>query len=113
MHIKSWPYWLRGGVLGVIVVLFAITYMVATGSTPGFLIPIVLPVILVLGVLGLFAFYSGSASFAGSINNSEPLILMVSLFLIWFIIGAVIGAIFGGIKNRKKPVSTSIQTPLM
>jgi hypothetical protein len=88
MSWKDWPYWVRGGVIGVLVyfilALLVVTYIfsVATSSDDGLaLIVIFLP--------GLW------------LTQKSIFALLINL-LSFFIIGAIIGWIIGKIKERKE-----------
>ena len=89
---KDWPYWLKGGVIGLVfvLILFLLIYFNLLGSSISGTLGIFIVVITFIGALGL------CPENACQFYTAGLLILLIESF----IIGAIIGWIIGKIKNK-------------
>jgi len=91
---KNWSYWLRGGIISVIIylILLLITFLCAeNASGEGFVC-----LLFFVPTLLLMPLYQAIFGYP------EPVYLAYVFFVIfWFVIGAVVGLIIGKIKRRK------------
>ena len=100
MSWKNWPYWLKGGVIGVILIIVFFIIIVSISNTskgctswensPYYCISII-------GASFLIAVVTGS-------RNMMFLYISTGItnIIIVFIVGSLIGLIYGKIKNRKE-----------
>lgn len=95
-------YWLRGGIIGLIIfgVLIALTILVPhgdMGNLPGWiLLFLALPVYIMLGILERFSsFRSGFGPISGFLILTIPYS---------FVFGSILGWLYGKIKNRNKVI---------
>jgi hypothetical protein len=91
MKDKKKRYWLRGGIIGLIIGLFLII-------NP-------FPFIRFLGIFSELVYYIsfGFVYNLMNINQEEYLFyILIFHFIVFFIYGVIIGGIYGKIKNRKK-----------
>lgn len=103
MNWKSWPYWVKGGILGGSVgLVFALGLWTCTGKSysgySGFggliCLPWALPVVALIYLTG------GAWGFPSSISAlNSPFFLNVA---IWAIVGSLLGYLYGKFKNRKQ-----------
>ena len=102
MNWKNWPYWVKGGIIGAIVMILIIgvDYVGACyGGTKQefcgyFTIMASLPLaFLLLGKLTAFEIFSTKVSITE---------YMVSAVILYFILGAFIGFLYGKYKSRKQ-----------
>ncbi len=95
MNWKKWPYWVRGGVVGVLFAVFLVggfhycPSVGVDGKTNFQCLLWAIPL-----SIGEFIFY-------GLFDFPLPLFLFVEI-IIWFILFALLGWLYGKIKNRKK-----------
>jgi len=118
---SDWPYWLKGGIIGVTYAVILTIYFFYSpfrlSSIPiiGFLFTIIsyifnFPFILILGL----SFYGFSFLVLFGVSGLAPdiyfhLEIMITSSILYFIIGSIIGLIYGKIKSRKNtpPVQTN------
>src|SRR3989344_2379867 len=102
MNFKNWPYWVKGGVVGIFTV--TILSLIPAGGFHGgriwFLAPI-FPLLLIgdREVVGrLFKFFN-----IDDIHNPILANIKIALFLLllYFVAGAIIGWLYGKFKNHK------------
>ncbi len=116
---KTWPYWLKGGIIAVLIYLlisiislieFQINYGKSDMGTLGYWI------IMLFGIF-LFMFYEKLFLFINYLfyqepypNKTELLPLIVFILLnaiIYFLIGSIIGFLINKIKSKKKKLQAS------
>lgn len=114
MFYKNWPYWLKGGLLGIIAMAVLIIILIPFGRSGWFITTpiyyydwVFLPGIIVgfwLPDLTLFIKFWGFKTpyeiNTYSIILARTIVVVISVF-IYFISGAIIGLIYGKIKNKK------------
>src|SRR3989344_5636060 len=104
MKWSKWPYWVRGGVIGIVIVVlfFSLFYSCTLREAPGpgsgwecfpfLLFSPLLPGAMLYDILG------------GEIISRTPShfywVTFVASVIIWFAIGAFVAFLYGKIKNR-------------
>ena len=109
---KNWPYWVRGGITGIIVsiiyplLIFFIAVMLNAMQNK-FLLDQPIAIIFIIPMFFLFfaLFAFGISSASGSLQLFTLLYsigLILLHFITYFVIGAIIGLVYGKIKKRKE-----------
>ena len=101
---KNWPYWLRGGAIGVLVGIL-ILFIPFVGLI--YIIPVMFVQGLIFNLIGL----RETADLCFSLFSSPSFICVITFYpinvILSFIIGALIGLIIGKIKSKnRKGVNT-------
>ena len=103
---KTWPYWIRGGIISMLiftVLFFIIATLGGFAQDNSLLIPLillVLPLHLIFGSITKSIFYP---NYPNVYTAFQAYIFMyVELLLSYFILGCIIGFIVGKIKKYKK-----------
>lgn len=126
MKIKDWfkskPYWLKGGIIGVIFILIIMTLVYTThrytvSGSPNILKTFLIYLSLPLAMAGLGSVFvistiteqiTGTPLYESTFATFTPLVsvifavsVYIFIFLYYFIVGAAIGWIVGKIKSKK------------
>jgi hypothetical protein len=97
MNWKKWTYWLRGGVIGIIIpILSMILTQTCTAMSESYGCYFFSFPLFLYGITTLNFF----PHFAEKITNLGTFGFLISI-LIWFVVGSLIGAIVGNMKSKK------------
>jgi hypothetical protein len=96
MHWTKWPYWLRGGIIGLVI---SLVFVILTETCGYFVTPNPLGVRCILYMIPLFPSI-WIVNILGLYRISEVLFDII-LVVPYFIIGALIGGIIDLIKNKR------------
>jgi len=98
---KNWPYWVKGGVIGVLLYGFATIILIPFGAPP-FQGIMSFPYWIIPTMITLWATYP----FGGLVAefNQTGIFIFIGAIIVYFLIGAIAGLIYGKIKNRKQVV---------
>jgi len=103
MNWKSWPYWVRGGIIGVLLcivfILLIFTYQSTIKGSAGWLTPLELFTFVSSLPLQEFVFWP---LLGHGDNIFEEELAIPTTIISWFIVGVVFGYLYGKFKNRKK-----------
>lgn len=97
---KDWPYWLKGGVIGILIFISGFVITLILGTPLLFIYPL-------LSLLGISGILSGPIPITNigpnenSLGNNFIPIMALFSILLYLMIGALIGYIYGKIKNAK------------
>jgi len=103
---KSWPSWLKGGIIGLIFALIVSGAVIILDSlfrnwlNSGGIIPLLLLVFNIIGVIIIFSMGIGAAGSNFNLNFLGYSIVLFSSLISYFVIGALIGWIIGKIKKK-------------
>lgn len=119
---KDWPYWLKGGVIGLLLgAMFSVFAIMSYNPTQKnyFLCPllsgdggpcrttaiILTPFLFFSAIpLALFCWISGME---GSSCKIPEIVIVFSVLFVWILTGVLIGWIYGKIKNRNTKLTSS------
>lgn len=96
MFWKNWPYWLKGGLIAVLVAFVLMIALIPFGAMPCLSCDISIPLpywAVIPFLIVLISRYK-----IGILTDSIPL-AVASSFLIYFLIGTIIGIVIGRIKK--------------
>jgi len=107
---RDWPYWLKGGVIGLIILIPGALFIFT--SIGGLILLLLFPILLLLNPIGDYIYQTyrvADVSPTGFVMYSLPNKFMLIKYIIYFLgviiyvflLGALIGWIYGKIKNRK------------
>jgi hypothetical protein len=103
MNIRNWPYWIKGGMIGLVIPLFAFILMMFVDELPAFLNIVFLPVVPVVLILPLVFIALGDSINQQSTAEAIASIVTIGfLFIGWFLIGAIVGKIYAIIKIKSQ-----------
>lgn len=99
---RKWPYWLRGGIIGILMGLF-IFFIAPIFPNPIFALSELFLFLLVIlfGISGLCDKIPFLRDEICNIEEGFSLTQIIILILSWFVIGAIIGLIYGKIMSKR------------
>lgn len=112
MNLKKWPYWVRGGIIAILIgiawyffnrLLFINSGVILVLSATPFIsvIASVATILFQWPMIGWAVLRTGDYF---PIGKDTETILMISLNICWlFILGALVGWLYGKIKGRSSP----------
>ncbi len=90
---KDWSYWLKGGVIGLVIYL-----LIATVSSIAWSDKLIIPFVSFSGLI----FNNFLAPLLGNGFLTESISIIILSLIFYFISGSIIGWLYGKIKNRGK-----------
>lgn len=113
MSWKSWPYWLKGGIICTLLSILGFIIYIITGLGNScdelgcIAYGIFIPFFILLASWELFSGFGVSSNDSlislANFNSFEiVIIILITEIVVGFIVGALIGLIYGKIKNRSQ-----------
>ncbi len=102
MDWRKWPYWLRGGLIGILIGIL-IFFLAIIFPNPIFALfeLFLFLLIIIFGIAGLCDKIPFLRDEICNIEEGFSLTQIIILILSWFVIGAIIRLIYGKIKSKK------------
>ena|SRR5436190_22972795 len=95
MHLRKWPYWLRGGVIGGGIAL--VSGLMGCGE------PTLLCYIFSAPSLPLFPLYPFFIAVMAAHPALATFFMLATVVILWFLLGSILGLLIGLVKNKKSP----------
>ena len=109
---KQWPYWMRGGIIGVVTsVIIGLTLRLIDLYVVNYLNPWVAITFIDGVIVGSFiGFVIGNYKGGVSFDNIPEIIMYgIGSIILWFLLGTLIGLIIGKLKSKNKHYKKGIK----